>query len=244
LNYERFCRLYVYHIEMLGRIETNVAGGTLRIICSALFLIVVMAVWACGDKTTNPRPVTIRDGMRYFPVQQGNKWFYNNGQYTRVLSGDTTIAGVVCQRLLENRETVEAWTLTPARFAQHLLAGFLWFDPPLQIPLNLEKDKPFQTSALGRVAPGWDSPIDSARFEGTLTFTGYYQKEVADIMTDSCIGLHYVIKSTIYLHSAAADTSTDVYDEYYARGIGLVLWTDPEEPRYLDSAIINGIKVP
>jgi hypothetical protein len=182
--------------------------------------------------------------MRYFPVQQGNKWFYNNGQYSRVLSGDTTIAGTLCQRLLQNGETEEAWTLTSVRFAQHLLSGFLWFDPPLQIPLNLEKDKPYQTSALGKVAPGWGSPIDSARFEGTLTFTGYFQKEVADVVTDSCIGLHYVIKSTIYNHSAAADTSTDIYDEYYARGIGLVLLTDPNDTRYLDSAIINGIKVP
>lgn len=225
-------------------VETCVAGGTLRIFCSALFLIVVTTVWGCGKKTTEPEPVTMKEAMRYFPVQQGNKWFYNNGQYRRVLSGDTTIAGTLCQRLLENGETEEAWTLTSTRFAQHLLSGFLWFDPPLQIPLNLEKDKPFQTSALGRVAPGWQSSIDSARFEGTLTFTGYFQKEVADIMTDSCIGLHYIIKSTIYNHSAAADTSTDVYDEYYARGIGLILWTDPEVPRYLDSAIIDGIKVP
>lgn len=182
--------------------------------------------------------------MRYFPVQPGNKWFYNNGQYSRVLSGDTTIAGVLCQRLLQNGETEEAWTLTSTRFAQHLLARFFWFDPPLQIPLNLEKDKPFLTSALGRIAPGWEGPIDSARFEGTLTFTGYFQKEVADIMTDSCIGLHYIIKSTIYFHSAAVDTSTDIYDEYYARGIGLILLTDPNDTRYLDSAIINGIKVP
>jgi hypothetical protein len=182
--------------------------------------------------------------MRYFPVQQGNKWFYNNGQYSRVLNGDTTIAGVLCQRLLENGKTEEAWTLTSERFAQHLLIKFLWFDPPLQIPLNLEKDKPFQTSALGRIAPGWEGPIDSVRFEGTVTFAGYFQKEVADVATDSCIDLHYIIKSTVYNHSGVADTSTSIYDEYYARGIGLILWTDPDEPRYLDSAIINGIKVP
>ncbi len=225
-------------------VETCVTGGTLRIFCSALFLIVLITAWGCSKKSTEPQAVTIKDGMRYFPVQPGNKWFYNNGQYNRVLSGDTTISGTLCQRLLENGETEEAWTLTSARFAQHLLAGFLWFDPPLQIPLNLERDKPHQTSALGRIAPGWESPIDSVLFEGTLTFTGYFQKEVADIMTDSCIGLHYIIKSTIYNHLAAADTSTSVYDEYYARGIGLILWTDPEEPRYLDSAIINGIKVP
>jgi hypothetical protein len=229
---------------MPDRIETQVAGGVLRILYSALFLIVMVTVCGCGDKGTEPKPVTIRDGMRYFPVQQGNKWFYNNGQYSRVLSGDTTIAGTLCQRLLENGETEEAWTLTSARFAQHLLAGFLWFDPPLQIPLNLEKDKPFQTSAWGRVAPGWASPIDSARFEGTITFTGYSQKDVSDVKVDSCIGLHYIIKSTIYNHSGAADTSTSIYDEYYARGIGLILWTDPAEPRYLDSAIINGVKVP
>jgi len=216
----------------------------LRIFCSALFLTILITTCGCSNKATNPQPVTIKEGMRYFPVQQGNRWFYNNGQYSRVLSGDTTIAGTLCQRLLQNGKTEEAWTLTSTRFAQHLLIRFLWFDPPLQIPLNLEKDKPYQTSALGRIAPGWQGPIDSVRFEGTLTFTGYFQKEVADIMTDSCIGLHYIIKSTIYNHSAAADTSTDVYDEYYARGIGLILWTDPEEPRYLDSAIINGAKVP
>jgi hypothetical protein len=244
MNYERFCRRHVYYIEMLDQIETQVTGGALRILYSALFLITIATVWGCGDKGTDPKPVTIRDGMRYFPVEQGNKWFYNSGQYARVLSGDTTIAGTLCQRLLENGETEEAWTLTSARFAQHLLAGFLWFDPPLQIPLNLEKDKPHQTTALGKIAPGFTSSIDSARFAGTITFTGYSQKDVADVAVDSCIGLHYIIKSTIYFHSAEADTSTDVYDEYYARGIGLVLWTDPEEPRYLDSAIINGVKVP
>lgn len=182
--------------------------------------------------------------MRYFPVQQGNKWFYNNGEYVRFLDGDTTISGTLCHRLLQNGETDEAWTLTSDRFAQHLLAQFLWFDPPLQIPLNLEKDKAYQYSTLGRIAPGWEGSIDSARFEGTLTFTGYFQKEVADVMTDSCVGLHYNTKSTTYLHSGTSNTSTDSYDEYYARGIGLVLLDDPLVPRYLDSAIINGVKVP
>jgi hypothetical protein len=216
----------------------------LRIFCLVLSLIAVIAVWGCSNKATNHQPVTIKEGMRYFPVQQGNKWFYNNGQYSRVLNGDTTIAGILCQRLLENGKTEEAWTLTSTRFAQHLLAGFLWFDPPLQIPLNLEKDKPFQTSALGKIVPGSNIPVDSARFEGTLTFTGYFQKEVVDVMTDSCIGLHYNMKSTIYYQSGASDTTTDAYDEYYARGIGLVLLTDPNDTRYLDSAIISGVKVP
>jgi len=216
----------------------------LRYFGLAVLLIAVMMVWGCSKKTTEPLPITIRDGMRYFPVQQGNKWFYNNGEYSRVLSGNTTVAGTLCQRLLENGETAEAWTLTSERFAQHLLAGILWFDPPLQIPLNLEIDKPFAVSALGRIVPGSGIPVDSARFEGTLTFTGYSQKEVSDILTDSCIGLHYNVKSSIYYGSAAPDTATDVYDEYYARGIGLILLTDPGDTRYLDSAIIGGVKVP
>ena len=209
-----------------------------------IILITLTIIGACGDTGTKPQPVTIKDGMRYFPVQQGNQWFYNSGQYSRVLSGDTTIAGELCQRLLQNGETEEAWTLTSERFAQHLLSGFLWFDPPLQIPLNLEKDKPFQTSALGRIAPGFSSDVDSARFQGTLTFKGYFQKEVADLMVDSCIGLHYLIHSTVYYHAGTTDTSTDAYDEYYARGIGLVQLEDPGDLRYLDSATINGAKVP
>ena len=64
------------------------------------------------------------------------------------------------------------------------------------------------------------------------------------MMVDSCIGLHYNIHSTIYYHTGTADTSTDVYDEYYARGIGLVQLQDPNDLRYLDSAIISGVKVP
>ena len=217
-------------------------GGDLKYF--AIMTVALVMVSACSDTGTKPQPVTIKDGMRYFPVQQSNQWFYNSGQYRRLLSGDTTIAGVLCQRLLQNGETEEAWTLTSQRFAQHLLSGFLWFDPPLQIPLNLEKDKPFQTSALGRITPGFSSSVDSARFQGTLTFKGYFQKEVADVLVDSCIGLHYSIHSTVYFHTGAPDTSTDVYDEYYARGIGLVQLEDPTDLRYLDSAIINGAKVP
>jgi hypothetical protein len=212
-----------------------------RLLVVTVFLIVVSG---CSSKPNNPILVKINDGVRYFPVQQGNKWFYNNGQYSRLLDGDTTISGTLCLRLMQNGETEEAWTLTSARFAQHLLAGFLWFDPPLQIPLNLEKDKPFQTSALGRIAPGFESPIDSARFTGTLTFIGYSQQDVADVKLDSCIGLHYNMKTIIYNHSGVSDTTTDVYDEYYARGIGLVLLTDPKDTRYLDSAIIGGVKLP
>ncbi len=207
-------------------------------------LTVIAVVGACSKKGTNPQPVVIKDGERYFPVRNGNQWFYNNGQYARILTGDTTISGTLCNRLLQNGQTEEAWTLTSARFAQHLLGGFLWFDPPLQIPLDLEKDKPYQTSALGRIVPGYTSSVDSARFKGTVTFKGYLSKSVADAMTDSCIQLHYEIKTSVYYHTGAPDTSTDVYNEYYARGIGLVQLDDPADMRYLDSAIIDGVKVP
>lgn len=207
---------------------------------------VLLLVCGCSDKTTNPKPIKINDGVRYFPVQQGNTWFYNNGQHVRLLSGDTTIAGTVCLRLLQDGETEEAWTVTTDRFAQHLLSQFVWVEPPLQIPLNLEKDKPYQFSSLGRIAPGWDSPIDSIRFEGTVTFTGYSQKEVGDVPIDSCIGLHYSTNTTVHLKTGSPSSSTDSYEEYYARGIGLVLLMDPTpaNQRYLDSAVINGVKVP
>jgi hypothetical protein len=238
----RACNIYI----VLGRWRSaeSVSGGNLRITISLILTIFLLLVWGCSSKPNNPQVVKINDGVRYFPVQQGNKWFYNSGEYNRLLDGDTTISGTLCLRLLQNGETEEAWTLTSERFAQHLLAGFLWFDPPLQIPLNLEKDKPFQTSALGRIALGFVSPIDSARFAGNLTFTGYSQREVVDVMLDSCIGLHYNMRTIIYNHSGVADTTTDIYDEYYARGIGLVLLTDPKDTRYLDSAIIGGVKVP
>jgi hypothetical protein len=216
----------------------------LRQLLAITLCLLLLAVAGCSDKTTNPDPIMIKNGTRYFPVQQGNKWFYNGGEYVRSISGDTTVAGVSCLRLMQNGETEEAWTLTSERFAQHLLAQFLWFDPPLQIPLNLQKDKPYQTTTLGKVAPGWDSPIDSVRFEGTVTFTGYVQKEVVDVMKDSCIGLHYSMKSTIYNHTGLPSSSTDSYEEYYAPGIGMVLLDDPRDQRYLDSAIINGVKVP
>jgi hypothetical protein len=228
-----------------GRNDKRFTGGSLRYVpLLVVSLAVLIFAGACSNKGNNPQPVTLKGGARYFPVQQGNKWFYNNGQYRREISGDTTIAGNVCQRLLENGETAEAWTLTPQRFAQHLLGGFLWFDPPLQIPLDLEKDKPYQTSRIGRIAPGYTSSVDSVLFAGTVTFKGYLSKDVADVIVDSCIQLHYAIKSTLYIHPNTTDTSTDVYDEYYGRGIGLVLLGDPKDTRYLDSAIINGVRVP
>ena len=62
--------------------QDHVAGGTLRYL--AILLIALTTVRGCSDTGTNPQPVTIKDGMRYFPVQQGNKWFYNSGQYSRL----------------------------------------------------------------------------------------------------------------------------------------------------------------
>ncbi len=184
--------------------------------------------------------IKITNGMEYFPIQEGDFWSYNNGEIQRLISGDTIINGDTCVRVLQGGYTEEAWSLTEERFAQHLLLGStvnLWFEPPLPISLNLEKDKPHDINSTARFV---GISQDIASFAGTITFKGYESVEVSDVMLDSCLKLHYEIVVTFF-DTQAADTS--IYDEYYARGIGLVVSPD-EEPMYLDSAVINGVKLP
>jgi hypothetical protein len=223
-------------------------GGQLRVYTILSFVFAtILLVLACS-KSTPPQPIVkITNGAQYFPLQQLNKWIYNTDAIEIQISGDTTVNGVDCFRILKNGELEEAWTLTPARFAQHLLLGFLWFQPPLDIPLDLEKDKPHQVSSLGLIAPGYSTDIDSARFAGTLAFAGYTKRTIHSVDLDSCIQLHYNVKASIYFSNQSVDTGTSIYDEYYARGIGLIqsISIPPSgDDRFLDMAIIDGDTLP
>jgi hypothetical protein len=202
-------------------------------------LLVSLALFAgCSDNGEKPPP----DGgdstgisQEYFPVRDGNFWSYDNGTVTRELSGDTIVNGVTCARLLENGKTAEAWTLTDKRFAQHLLDGDTWFDPPLQIPLNLKVDSSYAVNSFAHLI-GDTAAIGS--YTGTLTNRGYVTQTVGDTTYDSCLYLGYHIQVLEYVTN---QTSTFDFVEYYAKGVGLIL-SPPDLT--LDFAVIDGDTLP
>lgn len=207
-----------------------------------LYLIIAVAILAaaqygCSDKGDGPngdgKKTTI--SKEYFPVHDGDFWSYNNGTILRQLSGDTVINEVTCRRLLQGGVTTEAWTLTDERFAQHLLDKEIWFDPPLQIPFNLQIDSTYDVFSYGHFV-GDTTKVGS--YSGTLTNKGYVSRTVGDNTFDSCLWLDYHIEVLDYYDSSV---STIDFTEYYARGIGLVLSPDD---KYLDYAIIAGHSVP
>lgn len=195
----------------------------------------------CNDKSVPPtKPVQIVNGESYFPMHDGDIWYYNSGNFIYQVDGDTTIDGVVCKRVLKGGETDQAWTVNSQRFAVHLLEGFMWLEPPLDIPLNLVKSEPHQFSSRGLVAEGFVSDADSFRMSGTLTFGGYVKRTINLVELDSCIQLDYVSKTRIYFKNGTTLDDDAAYSEYYARGIGLIYNGDIG----LDEAIINGVHLP
>lgn len=187
-----------------------------------------------GEKPPNPDDST-GISKAYFPVQDGNYWSYNNGTVNRLLSGDTVINGITCARLLENGVTTEAWTLTDQSFAQHLLEGDYWFDPPLQIPLDLQVDSSFAVNSFAHLV-GDTATIGS--YTGTLTNRGYVSQTVGDTTYDSCLYLGYHIQVLEYIND---QTNTFDFTEYYAKGVGLIF--SPGD-RTLDFAVIDGDTLP
>jgi hypothetical protein len=207
-----------------------------------LWFSLILLFVACDDNGNGPNddPITITNGRTFFPVADGNRWSYNNGAVIRQLDGDTVINGDTCARLFSGGVTEEAWTLTDERFAQHLLAQVIWFDPPLQIPFDLEKDKPYEFSSIGREV---GDTTARGRYYGTLTFKGYVSQTVMGNDYDSLLHLDYHV--TVFNFSDSSESVSD-FEEYYARGIGLVLSPDPN-PNFalnLDSARINGFWQP
>jgi hypothetical protein len=207
------------------------------LIWMALGLLLLAGCNGDDNGTNGNGSETIRISQEFFPIQDGSFWSYNWGNFIRRISGDTLVNGTTCKRLLENGVTAEAWTLTDSAFSQHLLAGDIWFDPPLSIPLEFEEGTPHQvgsnvylrgdTSAIGYIS-------------GTVSCLGFNSlPNVQGNSYDSLLTLDYQIQQIEYLTD---DTTTDSYLEYWARGIGLIFVTGTGY--VLDFAVIDGDTLP
>lgn len=167
--------------------------------------------------------IVMIDGAAYFPIAEGDTWYYTDGsnqKIVRVVSGDTTINGLPCKRILENDTTTEAWSVDSTGFYVHLLDKILWFVPPLKIPFNLVYDEPFNYNST--VYWTENDTLYSGSISGILKFKGYSTYTVPAGQFDSTIQISYI---------------TDGYSEYYARGVGLL----DNEDYVLDSAFVGGV---
>ncbi len=165
----------------------------------------------------------LTDGADFFPFADGDIWYYTTSSHdtiVRTVSGDTTINGLVCKRVLENDTTAEAWSIDSTGFYVHLLDKILWFDPPLKIPFDLAYDEPFNYSSL--VYWTQNDTLYQSDISGILKFKGYMTFTVNAGRFDSTIQLSYI---------------TEGYSEYYARGVGLLY----NGVYALDSAYVGGV---
>jgi len=166
-------------------------------------------------------PVRIMDGPEYFPMADGDTWYYTNAasqKLTRVVSMDTTVNGVVCKRIRENGATEEAWAIDSTGFYVHLLTDVYHyrFVPPLKIPFDLVLEAPYNFSS----DVYW---LDStAVISGTLKFKGYVAFDAPAGHFENVIKLYYI---------------PDGYYEHYAKGVGLL----DNEDMVLDSAFVGGV---
>ncbi len=215
------------------------AHATLSLIALCALLLLILS--GCNDKPPKPEEkVRIVNGTEYFPMNDGDTWYYNSGIFIRKVDGDTVIDGQTCKRVLLATETDQAWSLTSERFAVHLLDGYMWVDPPLDIPLDLVKDEPHNFSSLGLITEGFVSDADSFRIFGTLTFAGYVTRTIGQVDLDSCLQLDYSSITKIYFKNGDVIDDVADYTEFYARGIGMIY----DGTWGLDAALINGVQLP
>ena len=201
-----------------------------KLITTLIIPIALITLWSCSDSDSgnDPVPVVLENGEAYFPLHEGDTWYYTDddqNQIIRIVSGDTTINSLPCKKILHvtgvDTVTEEAWSADSLAFYIHLLDEVLWFDPPLDIPFTLTQDAPYAYNS--QVYNGIDNVGVAI---GTLTFLGYVTKTVgAGTFTDA-------IK--IYYDEDAP------YSEFYAPNVGLL----DNEDIILDSAVINGISYP
>lgn len=105
--------------------------------------IVIASIVSCSSdkKPTNGgggMPNTIVEPEKYFPIGQGDTWFYfspNSGNHTvRTVSGDTTIVSMnfndsaLCARVSHNGVTSEAWTVDSTGFRLYIEVSAASFD--------------------------------------------------------------------------------------------------------------------
>ncbi len=201
---------------------------------------VVACIVGCSDPVEPEKKVEMVDAAAYFPMHNGDTWYYNSGNIIRKIDGDTTVNAVLCKRVFKGADTDQAWSISSQSFAQHLFDGFLWFDPPLQIPLNMVKGTPFQFSSLGRISDAFTSDADSIRSFGTLSFDGYITRTLNRVTLDSCFKLDYNYISKVYLKNGTVAEDTSRYSEIWAKGIGMI----DDGDLFLDLARINGVDIP
>jgi len=171
--------------------------------------------------------VILVDGADYFPMADGDTWYFKNSldqPVIRQVSGDTTIEGRLCKRILHNGETSEAWSIDTSGYYIHLLTDIYHFrfEPPLVIPFVLAQEEPYNYSStaywIDSVGTAWEAPIS-----GTLKFKGYETYDTpTGIHFDDIIRFYYI---------------PDGYSEYYARGVGLL----DNDDLVLDSAYVGGV---
>jgi hypothetical protein len=208
--------------------------------------LLIFLISSCGKGPDGPGDhPKIVGGERYFPMADGDTWFYNSAAVIREVDGDTTINGYVCKKVLQGTVTAQAWSITSERFAQHLLEETYIFDPPLEIPLDLEKGTPHEFNSLGinsAAIPGSQDPVqvDSVRTIGKLSFDGYVTKTINQVDLDSCIKLDYDYTDHVYYADGDSILFPNQYSEYYARNIGLI----DDGDIVLDQARIDGVMVP
>ncbi len=189
------------------------------------FIVMMLILAGCSSNEPTPAP-RITEGVKYFPVADGDTWFFTSAGSTiikRIISGDTTINGVVCKKVVDEGITTEAWTVDSEGFKTHLLQSIYRFDPPLLIPFNLEQGKPFKYKTT--VYFTLSGVPYYAEDSGHIEFLGYVTREVKAGIFSSVLKLHY---------TPANDTA---YDEFYAKGVGLI----DNGYYFLDSALIGGI---
>lgn len=205
----------------------------------AVILSVVAFFYGCSDPVQPDDPVTIIDGPAYFPMHDGDTWYYNSS-IIRKVDGDTTVNGIQCKRVFLGTETDQAWTVDSQGFAQHLFEGYLWFDPPLRIPFNMKKGVPFNFSSLGRISDAFESDADSIRTAGSLHFDGYVSRVRNNVTLDSCLKFDYSYIDKIYKKNGTVIEDTSSYSEVWAKGIGMI----EDGDWFLDLAVINGVELP
>jgi hypothetical protein len=194
------------------------------------FLISILLTCSSSNGPENTPEFT----SAYFPIGDGDTWYFSTStseKITRTIDGDTTINNVQCLRVLENGRTAEAWSITEsgdsAGFYVHLLllkfandTVLTRFEPPLRIPLEMEKSDLYEYSSTGYYTLNSEQYFFS--INGSLQFLGFIDKTVAAGSFENVIDLYYI---------------NDDYHEYYAEGVGLL----DNEDYVLDSAFIDGV---
>jgi len=167
--------------------------------------------------------IRFTDGSAYFPMADGDTWYFTgpaSRKIRRVVDGDTTIAGAVCKRVLENDTTAQAWSKDTSGFYVHLLDDSMRAEPPLKIPFNISTLQTYHYNS----DLYWTSndTVWSITVSGDLRFSGYVVKDVPAGHFPAAAKFTYI---------------TDGYYEYYAKDVGLL----DDGDYILDSAFVGGV---